>query len=163
MVQATTATEYVGLTDDSIAALNAGGGASTVALDAPTLAALEQIVVSGTVALDAPTLAALESITAVVSGSVAVTNLPADYPLPMPQFKAIQRATPDVDQRYEFGVVGTENKPIYIGQAPPASLTSDNLWVIQKYTWAAAPNGTGNVPSLIATRTGSWDNRSLLF
>lgn len=46
----------------------------TVALDAPTLAALENIVVSGTVALDSATLAALETITAVVSGTVALDS-----------------------------------------------------------------------------------------
>lgn len=128
MVAASNATEYVGLTEDTILALNGSGG--PVDLSAGTLAALEQI--------------------------TAATGLEDEL-------KAVQRGTPDHDTRFEFGNISAESKPIYIGQAPPTTATSDNLWVIQKYTWTTAPTGVGTVPSQIQTRTGSWDNRATLF
>lgn len=71
--------------------------------------------------------------------------------------------SPDVDQRLEFTVVAGENKPFYVGQAPPNSATSATVWTIQRYTWVAAPNGTGTVPSEILTRVGAWDARATLF
>lgn len=89
-------TGTVALDPATLAALEAITVSGTVALDAPTLAALESItaVVSGTVALDAGTLAALESITATVSGTVGVSNFPAEFPLPAGQVSAL---TPQTD------------------------------------------------------------------
>lgn len=77
--------------------------------------------------------------------------------------KAVQRRTPDTDQQIEFANVGGETKPLYVGQAPPSTVPTALVWVIQKYTWSAAPTGTGTVPSQIQTRTGAWTDRALLF
>jgi hypothetical protein len=75
--------------------------------------------------------------------------------------KAIQRGQADHDQRLEWQAVGGENKPLYIGVAPPTTATSDAGWTIQKFTFVAGP-ATGNVPTLIQTRTGAWDDRASL-
>lgn len=66
------------------------------------------------------------------------------------------------DQRFEWQDVAGENKPLYIGNAPPNSAAGDNVWEIQKYTFAAGPT-TGTVVTQIQTRTGSWDGRAALF
>jgi len=75
--------------------------------------------------------------------------------------KAIQRGTPDQERRFEWQVVGTEDKPLYIGTAPADALTSDPVWAIERYTFGGGQ--TGDKPSLIQTRTGAWDDRGVLF
>lgn len=68
----------------------------------------------------------------------------------------------DVDRRFEWQTVGGENKPLYIGQAPPASATGDPVWDIDKYMFEPGPTGS-YVVAQIQRRAGSWDNRGTLF
>jgi hypothetical protein len=75
---------------------------------------------------------------------------------------AVRRGSPDQDRRMDWQAVGGENKPHYIGVAPPGSATNAAVWAIERYTFAAGP-ATGNVPVLIETRVGAWDNRANLF
>lgn len=61
------------------------------------------------------------------------------------------------DSRYEWQTVNAERKPLYIGTAAPGSVTSAEVWSIQKYTFS------GDDLSLVQTRSGSWDSRTTLF
>lgn len=85
----------IALDSATLAALENITVSGTVALDAPTLAALETIsaVVSGTVDLPPATIAALQNVTAAVSGTVAISNLPASYPLPAGQLATLTPQT----------------------------------------------------------------------
>lgn len=103
----------VALDAPTLAALEAITVSGSVALDAPTLAALESVTaaVTGTVALDAPTLAALESVTAVVSGAVtvsgtvAVSNLPATQAVSAVSLPLPTGAASESTLAARFGVV----------------------------------------------------------
>lgn len=72
--------------------------------------------------------------------------------------KKIQRGEPDQDVRFQFEAIGSENKLKYRGVAAPGTLPGAATWQIERYSWIAGPAG-GNVPSMIQTRVGSWDNR----
>lgn len=74
----------------------------------------------------------------------------------------VQRGTPDQDRRFEWQLVGGENKPLYIGVAAPGTLTTDATWSIERYAFLAGPSGAF-VPSLVQTRVGAWDSRAGLF
>ena len=75
--------------------------------------------------------------------------------------KAIQRGAPDQERRFEWQVVGADDKPLYIGTAPADALTSDPVWAIERYTFGGGQ--AGEKPTLIQTRTGAWDDREVLF
>lgn len=77
------------------------------------------------------------------------------------QVTAIRNA--DLDQRYDWQQVGTDNRPLYIGTALPATASSAPRWRIEKYTYGAGPVVGTYVVTLIETRTGSWDDRATLF
>lgn len=59
-----------------------------------------------------------------------------------------------LQQRVEYNVDSTAK---YLGQAPMGTLSSDDLWTIQFFTYNASQQLT-----LKQTALGSWDNRSTL-
>lgn len=123
---AITAGQLVGLDATTLTALENIVVSGTVALDAPTLAALESITVAGTVALDAPTLAALETITA------AVSNFPAEYPLPAAQITTLTpqtNALTDTQLRASAVPVSAASLPLPAGAATAANQSSEQTLV----------------------------------
>lgn len=61
----------------------------------------------------------------------------------------------------EFGNHNADGNPIYMGEAPPGTLTSDPKWRIRKFTWYSATAvlriqwAAGS-----AERDKVWDNRA---
>lgn len=147
---------------------------------ASILAALsDKLAEGGTVALDAASLAALETINATVSGTVAVSNFPADQtvsgtvtatgPLTDTQLRDTDVEVRDDEAHAALGDIkrgvtdyrklidwDADGQPIYVGLDAQDALTTDPTWTIQRTTWV-----DGN-PTDIQVLTGIWDDRAAL-
>lgn len=149
----------------------------TLALDAATIAALQQVVAAfepgEALALDAPTIAALQAVTATVSGSVAVTNLPATQAvsvdsLPLPTGAAtatkqddalavlqdVKRSVNDYRTLLDYDV-RTDGNPVYVGTNAQAAAEADATWTVMRLTYDASNRLTDK-----QVLTGSWTGRA---
>jgi len=114
------------------------------------------------VALDAATLAALENITAAVTGSVAVTNLPATQPisavaLPLPTGAATEATVVPVRNRFDPVLTA---KATYTTSGPHTLVTPGSgqaVRVLWLYAQAAAALSTGTVLVTLTLGSHSYD------
>lgn len=60
----------------------------------------------------------------------------------------------DFKVRYDYDG-RTDGQPVYIGYAPKASLTSDAVWIVHKFTYDGSDNATER-----NTQFTSWDSRA---
>lgn len=65
--------------------------------------------------------------------------------------RTITEGMGDRQKRFEYNADGTV---LYAGEAPRSFASSDNYWIIQKFTYSG-----GNV-TLIQTAFDTWDNRA---
>ena len=68
------------------------------------------------------------------------------------------------DQRYEFQTLGgSVSYPLYVGSADPGAVSTNQVWRVEKYTYATGPAGDP-VPTVVQTLNNvRWSDRASLF
>lgn len=127
--------------------VDGGTGGATETTLAAVLTELGQKLEAGqAVALDAATLAALESITAVVSGTVGVSNFPATQSVngTVALDGSTLNALEQVEARSPIKAMAldyagrSDAQPVYLGSAPPATADSAVGWTVTRFTYESA-------------------------
>lgn len=149
-------------------AVEAKQDSANTKLDAILTELLQKLEAGQAVALDATTLAALESVSAVVSGTVAISNFPGPdeagltnaelRAVPVPVSGAVDSPARQLELDYQSRA---DSQPVYLGKAPLSALDTDSAWTITKFVYASSTDNARLVRSNVV-ESGAWTDRLTL-